>query len=84
MFGATGADHVYVEQRGLRVVCGNCGQSMQLKLPCDIDVWLAAATTFGFKHRSCPAPSHPAILDTAAPGWPDVDTLNENPQTRGE
>jgi hypothetical protein len=47
-------EHVVVESRTLRGICQHCGRTFQCKLPCELDVWLAAAEAFGRSHRDCP------------------------------
>jgi hypothetical protein len=50
--------HVVVESGTMRGICQHCGSTFQLKLPCDIEVWIAAAQAFGKLHRTCPKPKH--------------------------
>ena len=58
---AVSRHHIVVHDRDMSVHCLGCNQKLEIKLPCDIDVWMAAATTFGIKHANCAPPADPCV-----------------------
>jgi hypothetical protein len=47
------ADYIVVHQSDMSVECTVCGARATLKLPVEMDVWLAAMAAFGQIHAGC-------------------------------
>lgn len=49
----TAAHHAILEDNGTTFRCRNCGQMLQMGLPCELSLWTTVATAFDEAHRTC-------------------------------
>lgn len=46
-------DHVRMRDGGEEFLCERCGDSYRMRLPCNLDVVVAAARAYGRVHQRC-------------------------------